>query len=162
MPNEGKLEARLRGPHITPGYWRQDQLTRDAFDEEGFYKIGDALKFVDPNDPGKGLLFDGRIAEDFKLSTGTWVSVGPLRARFIDHFAPYVRDVVFAGADRDDLAALIFPDVEACRKLGQPRPRCTAERHRRRARAVRAKFTELLTKLAASVPAHRRVSTARS
>ena len=86
VPNEGKLEARLRGPHITPGYWRQDELTRDAFDEDGFYKIGDALKFVDPDDPGKGLLFDGRIAEDFKLSTGTWVSVGPLRARFIDHF----------------------------------------------------------------------------
>src|SRR6187399_671992 len=109
VPNEGKLEARLRGPHITPGYWRQHDLTRDAFDEEGFYKIGDALKFVDPSDPGKGLLFDGRIAEDFKLSTGTWVSVGPLRARFIDHFAPYVRDVVFAGADRDFIAALVFP-----------------------------------------------------
>ena len=117
VPNEGKLEARLRGPHITPGYWRQDHLTAEAFDEEGFYKFGDALKFVDPDDPGKGLLFDGRIAEDFKLSTGTWVSVGPLRARFIDHFAPYVRDVVFAGADRDDIAVLVFPDIEACRKF---------------------------------------------
>src|SRR5215510_14052026 len=117
VPNEGKLEARLRGPHITPGYWRQEQLTRDAFDEEGFYKLGDALKFVDPNDPSKGLLFDGRIAEDFKLSTGTWVSVGPLRARFIDHFAPYVRDVVIAGADRDIIAVLVFPEIEACRSL---------------------------------------------
>ena len=117
VPNEGKLEARLRGPHITPGYWRQDEITRAAFDDEGFYKIGDALKFADPNEPSKGLLFDGRIAEDFKLSTGTWVSVGPLRARFIDHFAPYVRDVVFAGPDRDDIVALVFPDVEACRKL---------------------------------------------
>ncbi len=117
VPNDGKLEARLRGPHITPGYWRQEQLTREAFDEEGFYKIGDALKFADPDDPGKGLLFDGRIAEDYKLSTGTWVSVGPLRARFIDHFAPYARDVVFAGADRDDIAVLVFPDIEACRKL---------------------------------------------
>ncbi len=117
VPNEGKLEARLRGPHITPGYWRQDELTRAAFDEDGFYKIGDALKFVDANDPGKGLLFDGRIAEDFKLSTGTWTSVGPLRACFIDHFAPYVRDVVFAGPDRDDIAALVFPDIEACRTL---------------------------------------------
>src|SRR5262249_59183267 len=92
--------------------------TREAFDEEGYYRLGDALKFVDPNDPAKGLLFDGRIAEDFKLSTGTWVSVGPLRARFLDHFAPYVRDVVFAGAGRDDIAVLIFPDIEACRKLG--------------------------------------------
>ena len=79
--------------------------------------MGDALKFADPDDPGKGLLFDGRIAEDYKLSTGTWVSVGPLRARFIDHFAPYVRDVVFAGPDRDDIAVLVFPDIEACRKL---------------------------------------------
>ncbi|MGB9294980.1 MAG: feruloyl-CoA synthase, partial [Pseudolabrys sp.] len=151
VPNEGKLEARLRGPHITPGYWRQDELTRDAFDEEGFYKIGDALKFVDPDDPGQGLLFDGRIAEDFKLSTGTWVSVGPLRARFVDHFAPYVRDAVFAGADRDDIAALIFPDVEACRKLGglgsDAPPSAIIE-----APAVRAKLAELLTKLAAASP----------
>ncbi|MGA7012499.1 MAG: feruloyl-CoA synthase, partial [Pseudolabrys sp.] len=151
VPNEGKLEARLRGPHITPGYWRQDQLTRDAFDEEGFYKLGDALKFVDPNDPGKGLLFDGRIAEDFKLSTGTWVSVGPLRARFIDHFAPYVRDVVFAGADRDDLAALIFPDVEACRKLANLGPDAPLS-DIVAAPVVRAKFTELLTKLAGLSP----------
>ena len=82
VPNEGKLEARLRGPHITPGYWRQEDLTREAFDDEGFYKLGDALKFVDPDDPAKGLLFDGRIAEDFKLSTGTWVSVGPLARAF--------------------------------------------------------------------------------
>ncbi|MFZ1213335.1 MAG: feruloyl-CoA synthase, partial [Pseudolabrys sp.] len=151
VPNEGKLEARLRGPHITPGYWRQDQLTRDAFDEEGFYKLGDALKFVDPNDPGKGLLFDGRTAEDFKLSTGTWVSVGPLRARFIDHFAPYVRDVVFAGADRDDLAALIFPDVEACRKLANLGPDAPLS-DIVAAPVVRAKFTELLTKLAGLSP----------
>lgn len=151
VPNDGKLEARLRGPHITPGYWRQDELTRDAFDEEGFYKIGDALKFVDPDDPGQGLLFDGRIAEDFKLSTGTWVSVGPLRARFVDHFAPYVRDAVFAGADRDDIAALIFPDVEACRSFGglasDAPPSAIIE-----APAVRAKFAELLTKLAAASP----------
>jgi feruloyl-CoA synthase len=117
VPNEGKLEARLRGPHITPGYWRQDALTRETFDEEGFYKLGDALKFADPDDPGKGLLFDGRIAEDYKLSSGTWVSVGPLRAKFIDHFAPYVRDVVLAGADKDDIAVLVFPDVAACQTL---------------------------------------------
>jgi feruloyl-CoA synthase len=151
VPNEGKLEARLRGPHITPGYWRQAHLTREAFDEEGFYKIGDALKFVDPNDPGKGLLFDGRIAEDFKLSSGTWVSVGPLRARFVDHFAPYVRDAVFAGADRDDIAALVFPDIEACRKLGglgsNASPAEIVD-----ALPVRARFTELLAKLAAASP----------
>jgi feruloyl-CoA synthase len=152
VPNEGKLEARLRGPHITPGYWRQDHLTREAFDEEGFYKLGDALKFVDPNDPGKGLLFDGRIAEDYKLSTGTWVSVGPLRARFIDLCAPYVRDVVFAGPDRDDIVALVIPDIEACRKLA-PRlaPHASAAAVLDDAR-LRAKFADLLNKLAAASP----------
>jgi len=149
VPNEGKLEARLRGPHITPGYWRQEHLTREAFDEEGFYKIGDALKFVNPNDPGKGLLFDGRIAEDFKLSTGTWASVGPLRARFVDHFAPYVRDVVFAGADRDDIAVLVFPEIEACRRLGGLDADASPTEIVR-APAVRIKFAELLTKLAAT------------
>jgi feruloyl-CoA synthase len=151
VPNEGKLEARLHGPHITPGYWRQEHFTREAFDEEGFYKIGDALKFVDPNDPGKGLLFDGRIAEDFKLSSGTWVSVGPLRARFVDHFVPYVRDAVFAGADRGEIAALVFPDIEACRKLGglgsNASPAEIVD-----ALPVRARFTELLAKLAAASP----------
>ncbi len=116
-PHDGKLEARMRGPNITPGYWRAPQITAEAFDDEGFYKIGDALKFADPADPSKGLLFDGRLAEDFKLATGTWVSVGPLRAAFIAHFAPLVRDVVLAGADRDDVTALVFPDLEACRTL---------------------------------------------
>ena len=149
VPNAGKLEARLRGPHITPGYWRQDQQTRDAFDDEGFYKIGDALKFADPDNPGKGMLFDGRIAEDFNLSTGTWVSVGPMRARFIDHCAPYVRDVVFAGADRDDLTALVFPDVEACRKLARL-PADASVDAVIEAPAVRAKFAELLAALAAT------------
>ncbi len=117
VPRDGKLEARLRGANITPGYWRAPELTAAAFDEEGFYKIGDALKFEDPADPSKGLLFDGRLAEDFKLATGTWVSVGPLRAAFIAHFAPFVRDVVLAGADRDEIAGLVFPDLDACRRL---------------------------------------------
>ena len=115
VPRDGKLEARLKGPNITPGYWRAPKLTADAFDEEGFYKIGDALKFADPADPAKGLLFDGRLAEDFKLATGTWVSVGPLRAAFIAHFAPLARDVVLAAADRDETTALVFPDLDACR-----------------------------------------------
>jgi feruloyl-CoA synthase len=122
VPNEGKLETRMRGPNITPGYWRAPALTAAAFDEEGFYKIGDALKFADAAEPAKGLLFDGRIAEDFKLATGTWVSVGPLRMAFITHCAPLVRDVVLAGPDRDELAALIIPDVEACRKLAANLP----------------------------------------
>jgi feruloyl-CoA synthase len=117
VPRDGKLEARLKGPNITPGYWRAPALTEAAFDDEGFYKIGDALKFDDPADPARGLLFDGRLAEDFKLATGTWVSVGPLRAAFIGHCAPLVRDVVLAGADRDEVAALVFPDLDACRRL---------------------------------------------
>jgi len=117
IPREGKLEARLKGDNIMPGYWRAPELTADAFDEEGFYKIGDALKFADPADPAKGMLFDGRLAEDFKLATGTWVSVGPLRAAFIAYCAPLVRDVVLAGAERDEVAALIFPDIDACRGI---------------------------------------------
>ena len=117
IPREGKLEARLQGDNIMPGYWRAPELTADAFDEEGFYKIGDALKFADPADPAKGMLFDGRLAEDFKLATGTWVSVGPLRSAFIAHCAPLVRDVVLAGAERDEVTALIFPDVDACRAI---------------------------------------------
>ncbi|MDO9411526.1 MAG: feruloyl-CoA synthase [Pseudolabrys sp.] len=117
VPNEGKLEARVRGPNITPGYWRQPAYTANAFDEEGFYKLGDAFKFADPNDPKQGLLFDGRIAENFKLATGTWVHVGPLRGQFVDHCAPYVRDVVIAGESRDEVGALVFPHIDAVRGL---------------------------------------------
>jgi feruloyl-CoA synthase len=117
VPCEGKLEARLRGPNIMPGYWRQHELTAAAFDEHGFYRLGDALKFQDPTDPGEGLLFDGRIAEDFKLATGTWVNVGPLRARLLAQLEPYAREVVIAGADRDEIGVLIFPNLDACRTL---------------------------------------------
>jgi feruloyl-CoA synthase len=108
VPIAGKLEARLKGPNITPGYWRQPALTAAAFDEEGYYRLGDAFVFADEQKPQAGLLFRGRIAEDFKLATGTWVHVGPLRARFIEHFAPLVRDVVLAGEGRGELGALIF------------------------------------------------------
>jgi feruloyl-CoA synthase len=117
VPNGGKLEGRYKGPNITPGYWRRPDLTKEAFDDEGFYKMGDALRFEDASDPGKGLLFDGRLAEDFKLASGTWVSAGALRAQLVDHCAPLVRDAVIAGLNRDEIAALVFPDVEACRKL---------------------------------------------
>ncbi|MDO9562931.1 MAG: feruloyl-CoA synthase, partial [Bradyrhizobium sp.] len=102
IPNNGKLEVRAKGPNVTPGYWRQPELTAAAFDEEGYYKFGDALKPVDPDDFGKGFDFDGRIAEDFKLASGTWVSVGPLRARLVAACAPMVRDVVIAGINRDE------------------------------------------------------------
>ncbi|WP_321505925.1 feruloyl-CoA synthase [Breoghania sp.] len=116
-PVDGKMEARLKGPNITPGYWRDEKNTAKAFDEEGYYKLGDALKFIDRSRPNLGFLFDGRVAEDFKLATGTWVSVGPLRARFLDHFAPFARDVVIAGLNRDDVTAMVFPDLGACRTL---------------------------------------------
>jgi feruloyl-CoA synthase len=110
----GKLEARLKGPNVTPGYWRRLDLTRAAFDEEGFYKLGDALRFTDESDPAKGFIFDGRLGEDFKLSSGTWVSVGSLRSRLLAHCAPFIQDVVIAGHDRDYVGALIFPNLEAC------------------------------------------------
>ncbi len=114
-PVGDKMEVRLRGPNITPGYWRAEAATRQAFDADGFYRLGDALKFIDPARPEIGFLFDGRISEDFKLATGTWVSVGPLRAALIAGLAPYVRDVVIAGIDRDYVAVLFIPDLHACR-----------------------------------------------
>jgi feruloyl-CoA synthase len=121
VPLEGKYEARLKGPHITPGYWREPELTRRAFDEEGYYRLGDAFTFAG-DDPAEGLIFQGRISEDFKLATGTWVHVGVLRAAFIQHFGPLVRDVVIAGDRRNEPAALVFlaaaaPREELVRRL---------------------------------------------
>jgi feruloyl-CoA synthase len=115
VPNNGKLEVRAKGPNVTPGYWRQPELTAAAFDEEGFYKFGDAIKPVDPNDFSTGFDFDGRIAEDFKLASGTWVSVGPLRARFVAACAPLVRDVVISGINRDEISAIVILDLDGCR-----------------------------------------------
>jgi feruloyl-CoA synthase len=149
-PREGKLEARLKGANITPGYWRAPALNADAFDAEGYYKIGDALKFADPADPAKGLLFDGRLTEDFKLATGTWVSVGPLRSLFIAHFAPLVRDVVLAGADRDEVTALVFPDLDACRKLAPDLAPDVSARSLLADARVTAAFSRLLDGFAAS------------
>ena len=116
-PVNDKLEVCVRGPNVTPGFWGESELTRAAFDEEGYYRMGDALTFVDAENPDAGFLFDGRIAEDFKLSTGTWVSVGPLRTRFLMLGAPLVKDVVMAGHDRDEVTALIFPDLEELARL---------------------------------------------
>ena len=148
VPNEGKLDARLRGPHITPGYWRQDELTRAAFDEEGFYKLGDALRFVDENNAQRGFMFDGRLAEDFKLATGTWVSVGPLRARVLSHFTPYVQDVAVAGHDRDYVAVLIFPDMSACRRIAAGCVASAEAAELLESAAVRSVFTTLLKEFA--------------
>ena len=113
-PVEGKLEARIRGPNVTPGYWRNPEKTAEAFDAEGFYRFGDAMRWVDPARRDLGLMFDGRLTEDFKLATGTWVSVGPLRARLMHRLGPYLRDAVIAGLNRDFVALLIVPDPAAC------------------------------------------------
>jgi feruloyl-CoA synthase len=117
VPNGEKLEIRVKAASVTPGYWRSPDLTAKAFDEEGFYCFGDAVTFAVPGDPAGGFIFNGRIAEDFKLATGTWVSVGPLRAAFLAAFAPLAKDVVITGHDRDDAGAMIFPDLDACRAL---------------------------------------------
>jgi feruloyl-CoA synthase len=112
-----KTEIRFRGPHVMPGYWREPALSAEAFDEEGFYRTGDAVRWVDPADPSQGLLFDGRIAEDFKLDSGTFVSVGPLRARVVAEGAPCVQDVVVAGLNRADVSILVFPRLDECARL---------------------------------------------
>ncbi len=113
----GKTEIRFRGPNVMPGYWRAPEQTREAFDDEGFYRTGDAACWVDAARPGLGLMFDGRIAEDFKLSTGTFVSVGPLRAKITMAGDPCVLDAVITGLNRDEVGAMIFPRPDECRKL---------------------------------------------
>jgi feruloyl-CoA synthase len=122
VPDNGKLEVRARGPNVTPGYWRQPELTAAAFDDEGFYKFGDAIKPTDSEDLSAGFDFDGRIAEDFKLASGTWVSVGPLRARLIAACAPLMRDVVIAGINRDEVSALVILDLDGCRVVNPALP----------------------------------------
>jgi feruloyl-CoA synthase len=122
VPNNGKLEVRAKGPNVMPGYWRQPDMTAKAFDEEGFYKMGDALKPVDPDNFDAGFDFDGRTGEDFKLASGTWVSVGPLRARFVGACAPLVRDVVIAGINRDEISALVVLDLDGCRLINPTLP----------------------------------------
>jgi feruloyl-CoA synthase len=112
-PNGNKLEMRVRGPNVFPGYLNDAALTAAAFDEEGFYRIGDAGKLVDRQDPSQGVVFDGRVAEDFKLSTGTWVSVGTLRPRIVSAMAPHVADVVITGHDLDEMGLLVFPTPQA-------------------------------------------------
>lgn len=115
VPSGDKTEVRYRGPNVTPGFWRAPEQTTESFDDEGFYCSGDAVKPIDPANPGRGFAFDGRTAEDFKLSTGTFVSVGPLRARVIAAGDPCVQDVVVAGLNRDEIGLLIFPRLDACR-----------------------------------------------
>jgi feruloyl-CoA synthase len=117
IPNGGKLEIRMRGPNITPGYYKQDDLTAKAFDEEKFFRIGDAGKFEDEDDPSKGVVFDGRVAENFKLLSGTWVHAGQLRLQAIAAASPVIQDAVVTGQDRDDVGLLVFPSIAGCQSV---------------------------------------------
>jgi feruloyl-CoA synthase len=114
VPAGAKFEMRVRGPSVFPGYLNDPEATAAAFDEEGFYRIADAGTLCDSTDPNAGVLFDGRLAEDFKLSSGTWVSVGTLRLRAVGAFAPFASDVVVAGHDRDEIGLLIFASPALC------------------------------------------------
>ena len=136
LPNAGKLEARLRGPNITPGYWRNPRQTAEAFDADGYYRIGDALKFVDSERPEAGFRFDGRVAEDFKLITGTWVHVGALRLRLIEAAEGLIQDAVITGHDRAEAGALLFLDPGRCTGLSQD--------------AIRRRIAEALGRLASA------------
>jgi feruloyl-CoA synthase len=144
-----KMEIRVKGPNVTPGYWRDPELTRGAFDQEGYYRFGDAVRFVDEADINKGLLFDGRLAEDFKLASGTFVNVGPLRSRIIHWFAPYVIDAVITGHDRNFLGMMVVPNLETCRALAKALSPSATTVEVLRNDAVRGKFTELLESFAA-------------
>jgi len=115
VPSGDKLEVRVRGPNVMPGYWKAPELTAQAFDADGFYLIGDAVTFADPDRPELGLFFDGRVAEDFKLNSGTWVSVGTLRVAGITALAPLAQDIVISGHGGDEVRFLVFPNIAACR-----------------------------------------------
>lgn len=117
VPNDDKTEVRYSGPNVTPGYWRDPVKTAEVFDDEGFFCSGDAVKWLDANDPSQGFVFDGRVAEDFKLDTGTWVNVGPLRALVAREGAPYLQDSVITGHNRRELGILIVPNLSLCRTL---------------------------------------------
>ncbi|MDG2033266.1 MAG: feruloyl-CoA synthase, partial [Rhodospirillales bacterium] len=117
VSNEEKTEIRVRGANVTPGYWKRDDLTEAAFDEDGFYRIGDAARFEDPTDPKKGIVFDGRVSENFKLSSGTWVFVGGLRTHVVSAAATIIQDVAITGHDKNALGILVFPNVAGCRGL---------------------------------------------
>jgi len=117
VPAGGRYELRVKGPNVTPGYWRDAAATAAAFDEEGFYCVGDAGTFADPEDPAKGIVFDGRVAENFKLNSGTFVNVGALRLAIISAGGSLISDAVIAGEGRNQLGALLFANEAACRAL---------------------------------------------
>jgi feruloyl-CoA synthase len=145
--NAEKLELRLRGPNVTPGYWRDHAKTAEAFDEEGYYCIGDAVRFADPDNLDLGLVFDGRVTEDFKLSTGTWVNFAAVRSAVISACAPLIRDVVLTGLDQNYIGAMIFPDMQACCRAANLADTTTPDAILA-AEAIRQRFQSALSALA--------------
>ncbi|GIK81903.1 MAG: feruloyl-CoA synthase [Alphaproteobacteria bacterium] len=128
VPVGAKTEVRVRGPNITPGYWKRDDLTKAAFDEEGFYMIGDAVRLADPHEPARGVMFDGRIAEDFKLTTGTWVAVGALRVGVLAAASPALQDAVIAGENKPYIGMLAWLNLAGCQQIaGADAPKTLAE-----------------------------------
>ncbi len=117
VPVDDKTELRLKGPNIMPGYYRDAEKTAAAFDDEGYFKIGDAVKWADPADPGRGLMFDGRVAENFKLLTGTWVAVGNLRLAALSGAAPLIQDAAVCGENQEEIGLLAFPNFAACKAI---------------------------------------------
>ncbi len=148
IATEGKTEVRYRGPNVTPSYWRNEGATAEAFDEDGFFCTGDAVQWIDPDDMHQGLKFDGRIAEDFKLATGTFVSVGPLRAKIIAAGAPYIQDVVITGINGKEVGALVFP-AASVRGLSALPPD-TPFQQVLESQAVQAHFQQVVNTLSAS------------
>jgi feruloyl-CoA synthase len=154
-PVSGKLEIRVQGPNVTPGYWRRPELKAEMLDEDGFLKTGDAVRLADPHDPSQGIVFDGRLAENFKLTSGTWVHVGELRLEVIAACAPVVQDVVITGHDREEVGLLVFPNPAGCRALcGGPEEAALAELIRRP--EVRNRLLEGLAAHNAAQPANSR------
>jgi len=149
-PVNDKLELRIKGDCVSPGYWNDEALTAASRDDEGFFCLGDAVTLVDPERPEAGLRFDGRLAENFKLSSGTWVHAGSLRSAVVAALSPLVMDVVLAGSGRDFVAALVFPDVAACRALDAELGLATNAAEVVASLVVRRQFQQRLDALAAA------------
>ncbi len=147
VPTAGKLELRVKGPSVTPGYWRQPEITSTVFDEEGFYNMGDAVRPADPSDWSRGFIFDGRTAENFKLDTGTWIAVGSIRAHLIDAFGGLVSDAAICGENRSELGALLIPSRERLEALVGAESQLSDEELHNHPK-VRARISHLLSKQA--------------